>query len=140
MDTKVIGEVKTKLYPIASATVIEAGDLVTKSSGLIIKAVATSTQVARAQVAHASGGGTTIECTVGKVLLNMDCSDAYAVAQRGVEYDIAVSGAGKATINQSGTSKKVLMMALKQPNDLAVGDTTKVNVIINKPIDEALIA
>lgn len=141
MDTKVIGAVETKLYPIAAATVIEAGDLVAKSGGYIIKAVATSTMVSRAMEAHTVAMNMTkINVSVGRVRLLMDCSDAYAVAQRGVEYDIAVSGGGKATINQSGTTYKVLMMDLKQRDELAVDDTSNVCVVINKPIDDALIA
>ena len=141
MDTRVIGTVETKLYPIATSTVIEAGDLVAKSGGYIIKATATSTMVSRAMEAHIAAAGTTvINVSVGRVRLLIDSSDVYAVAQRGVEHDIAVSGGGKATVNQSGTTYKVLMVDLKQRSELAVGGTTDIAVIINKPIDHALIA
>lgn len=135
MDTKVIGPVRTMKCAIGASTVIEAGDLVALSSGLIIKATATSSKVARAMEAHASGGGTSIEVSKGRVELVMDSSDVFAVAQRGGEYDIAVDGNGKATINQSGNTYKVLMM---HPDENAgvVGATTNVKVVINKPIDD----
>jgi len=133
MDTKVKGKVRTKLYPIAAATVIQAGDLVALSSGLIIKATATSTKVARAMEAHAAGGPLTIEVSVGRVELQID-GDAYAVAQNGGEYDIAVDGSsGKITLDSDATSYKVLMVDPKQT--AAVGATTNIDVIINKPLD-----
>ena len=134
-DTRVIGPVRTRTRNIGNTTVIEAGDLVALSSGLIIKATATSAKVAVAMVAHASGDGTEIECSEGPVRLRMDASDVFAAAHRGVEYDIAVDENGKATINQSGTTYKVLMMS-PDNNAGTVGSASNVEVIINKPIDE----
>ena len=134
MDTQNRGKVRTMLALIADGTVIEAGDFVGISAGLIIKATATSPKVARATVAHASGGGTTIEITKGRAKVKMDSEDAYAVSQGAGEYDIAIDGNGKATINQSGTSYKVLMMDQKQL--AAVGASTNLLVTINRPIDD----
>ena len=125
----------TYRFAIANTTVIENGDLVALSSGLIIKATATSAKVARAMEAHASGDGTSIECSLGRAKLKMDASDAFAAAHRGGEYDIAVDGdSGAQTINQSGTSYKVLMMSPDE-NAGTVGSTSDVQVIINKPLD-----
>lgn len=134
MDFQARGEYKTMLLEKASATVIEAGDLVAKSSsGLAIKATATSTKVAFCPQGAASGA-LTCEVTVGQVELVGDSSDVFAESQRGEEYDIAVTD-GKQTINQSGTTYKVLMMDESQDAG-TVGAATSVKVRINKPISE----
>lgn len=135
-DTKIKGKVRTMICAIDDTTVIEEGDLVALSSGKIIKATATSEKVARAQEAHASGDGTKIEVTRGEIDLIMDAEDAFAVSQRGGEYDLAVDGSsGKQTIDQSNNTYKVLMVDSSQDAG-TVGSTDNVKVKINKPIDE----
>jgi len=125
------GEMRTMLCTIASATVIEAGDLVEVASGLIIKATATAAKIAYSPYASAVGD-TVIEVSVGEVELLMDCEDAFAVTQKGGEYDITSSAQ---TINQSGTTYKVIMIDPSQ--DAGVVDaTTDIKCKINKPLDE----
>lgn len=133
-DFRVRGDIKTMVLAKASATVIEAGDLVALSSGLAIKATATSAKVAFAPQAAASGV-TTVEASVGQFDMIGDASDVFAVAHRGTEYDIAVDGNGKQTVNQSGTTYKVLMVDPSQDAG-TVGSASNVRVRINKPIDE----
>ena len=133
MDTKIRGKVETCRMAIAADTVIEAGDLVALSSGLIIKATATSEKVARAMEAHAASGGSWIEVSRGNIEILIDASNAFAVTQRGGEYDIAVSGAGKQTVNTSGNTYKVLMIDPREVAD-QVGETTDIKCIINKPL------
>lgn len=118
----------------ASATVIEAGDLVALSSGLAIKATATSAKVAFCPQG-AVNGSLICEVSVGQIDLDGDASDVFAESQRGGEYDIAVSGGGKQTINQSENTYKVLMMDMTQDAG-TVDSASNVKVRINKPIDE----
>lgn len=133
-DVKIKGKVRSMICTIATGTVIEAGDLVALSNGLlIIKATATSTKVALALQASASGD-TEIEVTRGNVDILMDCEDAFAVTHKGGEYDIAVSGAGKQTLNQSGNTYKVIMVDPSQDAG-TVGATTNIKCVINKPLD-----
>ena len=132
-DTKNKGKVRSMICTIASATVIEVGDLVTMTNGLIVKATATSTKVARALQASAAGD-VKIEVTKGHVEFDIDSSDAFAVTQKGGEYDIAVDGNGKQTVNQSGTTYKVLMISNSQDAG-TVGATTNIRCMINKPLD-----
>jgi len=136
-DVKNKGKVRSMICTIATATVIEIGDLVAISAGLIIKATATSTKVAMALQASASGD-VKIEVTRGRAEILMDSSDAFAVTHKGGEYDIAVSGStGKQTVNQSGTSYKVIMIDPSQDAGI-VDATTNIKCIINRPIDEML--
>jgi len=126
---------RTKLATKDTATVIEAGDLVAIASGLIIKATATSTKIAYAPNA-APAGVTTVDVTQGNdFLLRGDAESNFAVTQKAGEYDIAVDGTtGKQTLNQGGTTYKVLMVDFGE--DAGVVDAaTNINVKINKPID-----
>ena len=136
MDFRAIGEYKTKLRAKASATVIEAGDLVAIASGLIIKATATSTRLGFCP-SGAAAGETTIEVTIGQVDLKGDASDVFAVAHRGLEYDIAVSGGGVQTINQSGTTYKVLQMDSSDDAGV-VASASDVKVRIIRPLESSL--
>jgi len=133
-DTKITGKVRTMRCTIASATVIEEGDLVTLSNGLIVKATSSSTKIARAMEPSASGD-TKITVSRGRLEIKIDCEDAFAVSHKGGEYDIAVDANGKQTLNQSSTSTKVLMVDPSQDAG-TVGATTDIKCIINKPIDD----
>lgn len=134
MDFRARGEYNTMLLEKAAGVTIEAGDLVALSAGLAIKATATSAKVAFCPQGAASAD-LKCEVTVGQVDLIGDSSNVFAESQRGTEYDIAVSGAGKQTINQSGTTYKVLMMDESQDAG-TVDAATNVKVRINKPISE----
>ena len=136
MDAKIVGDVqlRTKLCTTASATVIEAGDLVAMNSGLIIKATATSAAVGYAPKGCADGE-TQVEVSVGNdFLLKMDAEEDFEVAQKGVAYDIDVDGAtGKQTLNQSGTTYEVLRVDISE-NAGTVDSKEDVLVRIEEPI------
>jgi hypothetical protein len=124
-------KMRTRLMPIATATAIEAGDLVTVSSGLIIKAVALSDVVGYAPNAHPANSGTTIEVSVGNDFTLRGTMDVvFAAAYRGVEYDINDT---TQTIDQGGTSKKVLKVSTATDAGV-VGSASNVEVRINKPL------
>jgi len=121
---------RTIIAPIATDTVIEAGDLVTVSSGLIIKAVAASTTLAFSPKAHVANSGTEIEVTVGNDFTLTGTMDVnFAAAYRGVEYDINDT---KQTIDQGASVTKVLKVSIGADAG-TVGTATGVNVRINKP-------
>jgi len=121
---------RTIIAPIATDTVIEAGDLVTVSSGLIIKAVAASTTLAFSPKAHVANSGTEIEVTVGNDFTLTGTMDVnFAAAYRGGEYDI---NAITQTIDQGASVTKVLKVSIGADAG-TVGTATGVNVRINKP-------
>ena len=130
-DFKAIGQYDTVLATIASATVIEAGDLVTESSGLIIKAVAGSTSVAFAPAGSADGE-TEIEVTNGRVDLIGTADANFAVTMKGTEVDLV--GTTTQLIDVGASSTNVLLVSMKQDAG-TVGATTNVKVEINKPIN-----
>ncbi len=124
-------KLRTIIAPIASATAIEAGDLVGISSGLIIKAVDTSTKIAFSPKAHPANSGTSIEITVGNDFTLLGTMDvAFAAAYRGVDYDI---NATTQTIDQGGTTYKVLTVGCGNDSG-TVGSASNVEVRIAKPI------
>ena len=135
MDFKAIGPYTTGLLTKAAGVTIEAGDLVALASGLAIKATATSARVAFCP-SGAVSAALVCEATIGQVRLKGDASDVFAAAQRGLAYDIAVSGGGKQTINQSGTTYKPLMMNPK--NSGVVGAEENVDVMIVRPLESFL--
>lgn len=121
---------RTIIAPIATATVIEAGDLVTVSSGLIIKAVAASTTVAFSPKAHPANSGTEIEVTVGNDFTLVGTMDVvFADAYRGGEYDINDT---TQTIDQGGALTKVLKVSIGTDAG-TVGTASGVIARINKP-------
>ena len=124
-------QVRTKRCVIASAEVIEAGDLVTLSSGLIIKAVAASTAVAYATEASAVGD-TLIDVTVGNDFTLRGTADAnFAVTQKGTEVDIV--GTTNLLIDVGASTTDVLKVGIASDAGV-VGATTNVEVRINKPL------
>jgi hypothetical protein len=130
-DFKAIGQYETVLATIASATVIEAGDLVAMSSGLIIKAVAASAEVAFAAGASAVGD-TKIEVTNGRVDLIGTGDAVFAVAQKGTEVDIV--GTTTLLIDVGASTTDVLRISAKEDAG-TVGSTDDIKVEINKPIN-----
>lgn len=124
-------QVRTKRCVIASATVIEAGDLVTLSSGIIIKAVAASTEVAYAIEASAVGD-VLIDVTVGNDFTLKGTADAnFAVTQKGTEVDIV--GTTNLLIDVGASTTDVLKVGIGEDAG-TVGATTDVEVRINKPL------
>lgn len=116
----------------ASETVIEPGDLVELSSGLIIKATATAAAIAWCPNGGAAGE-TEVEVTVGNDFDLLGTGDGnFAVAYKGTEVDLA------GTTNQvidvtGGTTYKVLKFGIGKDTGV-VGSTENITVRINKPL------
>jgi len=125
-------KVRTVWATKASATVIEAGDLVELSSGLIIKATATAAAVAWAPNG-AGDGETEIEVTVGNDFTLLGTGDGvFAVAYKGTEVDLA--GTTDLVIDVTGgTTYKVLKFGIAKDTGV-VGETTNITCRINKPL------
>jgi hypothetical protein len=122
---------RTKRCVKASATVIEAGDLVTLSSGLIIKAVAASTAVAYAPDG-AAAGETDIDVSIGTDFTLIGTGDAvFADTMKGTEVDIV--GTTNLLIDVGASSTDVLKVAIGQDAG-TVGSTANIEVKINKPL------
>lgn len=134
MDFKIVGGlhgVPTVLATIASATVIEAGDLVALSSGLIVKAGAADTAVAYAP--HGSAAGETkIEITVGNDFLLEGTADAnFAITDKGIECDLV--GTTNLLIDLGESTTDVFKVDVSE-NAGTAGSTANVRVKINKPL------
>jgi hypothetical protein len=116
---------------ISDSTVIEAGDLVELSSGLVIKATATAAAVAWCPDGHASGDGTAVEVTVGNDFTLVTTGDeVFAAAYRGVAYDINTT---TQYIDYGGTTYKVLKVGIDEGAGV-VGTAAGVTVRINAPL------
>lgn len=123
-------KVRTVIATKGSSTVIEAGDLVAMSSGLIIKASSSSTAVALCPKGGANGD-TTVEVTVGNDFTMLGTADdVFAVAYKGVEYDINDT---TQTIDWGASSTKVLKCGISEKAG-TVGSASNVVVRINKPL------
>jgi len=123
---------RTAICTIASATVIEAGDVCEASSGLPIKGTATATKLAYSPFACASGT-TQIELTVGNDFVLQGTGDAvFAVADKGTAADLIVD-TGAQQIDVSGSSTNVFIVTMSQP-DAVVGSATGINVVIALPL------
>ena len=134
MDFKIVGGlhgVPTVLATIASATVIEAGDMVTLDDGLIVKAGAASAAIAYAPNGSADGE-TKIEVTVGNDFLLEGTADAnFAVTQKGTEVDLVGTTTLLIDVGESATD--VLKVDISE-NAGTVGSVDNVRVKINKPL------
>lgn len=116
---------------IADDTVIEAGDLVTISSGLIIKGAAASAKLAFCPDGHASGDGTDVEVTVGNDFTLVGTGDeVFAAAYRGGEYDLNDT---TQTIDYGASTTDVLTVDISEDAGV-VGTAAGVTVRINKPL------
>lgn len=124
-------KIRTTRAVIDDDTVIEAGDLVAISAGLIIKATSTSAAVAWCPNGHAADSGTSVEVTVGNdFTLKTTPEAAFAIAYKGGEYDINDT---TQTIDWDGTTYKVLKIGIGA-DQAAAGATSDVIVRINKPL------
>ena len=134
MDFKVVGGLHglpTVLATIATATVIEAGDLVTLSSGLIIKAVAASTQIAYAPYGSAAGE-VKIEISKGNDFMLEGTADAnFAVTIKGTFVDLV--GTTNLLVDVGASTTDVFQVDASE-NAGTAGSTAKVHVKINKPL------
>lgn len=126
-------QVRTRLAEIASATVIEDGDLVTlDSNGLVIKAVAASTKLAYATKGSADGD-VEIEITVGNDFTLLGTGDAvFAESMRGSEVDLVGTTTQLIDVGLSATD----VLRIVPYNDAGtVGSASNIEVRINKPLD-----
>ena len=119
-------------YEIASATVIEAGDMVAlDAGGLVIKAVAASTQIAFTEVGSADGETLISIVTDDRVKYKGTGDAVFAKAQRGTEVDLV--GTTTQLIDVATSVTDVLKIAWGLDAG-TVGSTTDIIVTINKPI------
>ena len=124
--------VPTVFITKASATVIEAGDLVALDTGLAIKATAASTALAYAPNG-AGDGETKIEVTVGNDFLLEGTADAnFAVTNKGTEVDVVVASTVQ-KIDLGSSTTDVLKVDISE-NAGTVGSANNVRVKINKPL------
>lgn len=134
MDFKVVGGINgvpTVLAPIASATVIEPGDLVSISSGLVVKAAANSTVLAYCPNGSAAGE-TQTEVTVGNDFVLEGTADAnFAAANRGAEVDLVVTN--NVQLIDLGESTTDVFKVSIGVDAGTVGSKNNVRVRINKP-------
>lgn len=117
---------------VASATVIEPGDLVALSSGVIVKAGASDTAVAYCPKGSADGE-TICEVTLGNDFTLVGTADAnFAVTNKGTEVDLVVS-TGTQLIDLGESTTDVLKVGISDTAG-TVGAATTVEVRINKPL------
>jgi len=123
---------RTRVAEIASATVIEPGDLVTMTSNLIVKADENSTALAYA-INGSAAGETSIEITEGNDFTLVGTGDAvYSEDYRGDLVDLVMS-----TNDQQidvGTSSKKVFQIIGAEDSGVVGSASNIEVRINKPI------
>jgi hypothetical protein len=116
-----------------SSTVIEAGDLVTLSSGLIIKAVAASTALAYAPNG-AANGETEIDVTIGNdfTLIGQQNADAvFAVTMKGTLCDL--KGTTDLIVDSDTSSTNVFQIGISKDAGV-VGSAANIEVRIVKPL------
>lgn len=125
-------QVRTVLATKDSATVIEAGDLVALSSGVLIKATATSSEIAYAPKG-AAAGTTECEVTVGDDFELVGIADAnFAVTDKGAIVDMIVT-TGQQLIDLGESTYDVFKVAIDKDAG-TVGAEENVVVKINKPL------
>jgi hypothetical protein len=126
-------QVRTVKCTIASATVIEAGDLVTLDAGLVVKAAANSARVAWAPNGSANGE-TEIDVTVGNDFTLQGTSDENfaAATHKGAEVDLVVD-TGTQLVDVGESTTDVFRVGVSQDAGTE-GAKTNVEVRINKPL------
>lgn len=126
-------KVRTRIMKKASDTVIEAGDIVALTNGLIVKAVAASAAIAFCP-AGAPAGETEIEVTTGNdfTLIGLNAADAvFAVAQGGDLCDL--KGTTTQIIDNDTSSTNVFVISPAKDAGV-VGSALNIEVRINKPL------
>ena len=123
---------RTRVAEIASATVIEAGDLVGMTSNLIVKAGAATTALAYA-INGSAAGETSIEITEGNDFTLVGTGDAvYGEDYRGDLVDLVM-----ATNDQRidvGTGSTKVFQIIGAEDSGTVGSASGIEVRINKPL------
>jgi len=121
----------TKTLAIASATVLEEGDMCALTAGLATKGVAAST--ALAYVAEASAvGDTTVKVVATPGVVYEGTGDAvFAAAQRGTEVDLV----GTTTLLIDVGASTTDVFKIEAGTDAGtIGSTAGILVSINKPL------
>ena len=135
MDFKIhksSGVNRTATLEKASATVIEAGDLVALVSGLAIKATAASTAIAYCEGGWADGE-TEIQVVVDATLEISGTADAnFAVTNRGTEVDLVVNSTNQEI--DLGASVTDVFKILPGTDAGTASSAENVRVTINKPL------
>lgn len=134
MDFYVVSDetLRTVICTIASATVIEAGDLCEYSAGLPVKATETGAALAYSPAASAAGD-TQIELTVGNDFVLSGLANAvFDVAYKGTEVDLIVD-TGVQEVNVGASVTDVFVVDISE-NAGVVGSARDVRVRINKPV------
>lgn len=133
MDFKLKSDdrLKTRTCTVATDVVIEAGDLVTLTSGLIVKAIAASTAIGYAPEGSANGE-VTIEVSIGNDFTLVGTGDAaFAVTMKGAEVDIV--GTTTLLIDVGASSTDVLKIGIGTDSGVATV-AAGIEVQINKPL------
>ena len=128
--TLVDGEqLRTVRVPIASGTVIPAGDFAGMTAGLAVDAAAATAAIAWCPKGSANGE-TVCELTVGNDFTLSGTGDAvFAASQRGTEVDLTAAQ----LIDVGASVTDVLKIDISE-NAGVVGATTGIVVRINKPL------
>ena len=123
---------RTRVAEIASATVIEPGDMVTMTSNLIVKAGANSAALAYA-INGSAKGETSIEITEGNDFTLVGTGDeVYSEDYRGDLVDLVVDN-GTQKIDVGESSKDVFQIIGAEDSGV-VGSASGIEVRINKPL------
>lgn len=123
---------RTRVAEIASATVIEPGDLVTMTSNLIVKADESSTALAYA-INGSAAGETSIEITEGNDFTLVGTGDeVYSEDYRGDLVDLVVdNGTQQIDVGESSTD---VFQIIGAEDSGTVGSASGIEVRINKPL------
>lgn len=123
---------RTVICTIASATVIEPGDIVKLATGLIVKDDAAGSKVAYAPSGSADGE-TKIDVTVGNdFVLKGTTDDNFAVTDKGILCDIVMDGSTQ-KIDIGTSSTDVFQVDIAEDAG-TVGSKLNVHVKIEKPL------
>jgi len=134
MDFKVVGDelLRTVICTIASAVVIEAGDVCELDTGLIVKGTATGARLAYSPNASAAGD-TQIELSVGDEFVLEGTGDAaFAVTQKGTEVDLVVTSTVQ-LVDVGASSTNVFRIDASE-NAGTAASIEKIRVRINLPL------
>ena len=128
--TLVDGEqVRTVRVPVASGTVIPAGDFAGMTSGLAVDAIETTAAIAWCPAGSADGE-TVCELTVGDDFTLKGTGDAvFALTQKGTEVDLTAAQ----LIDVGSSSTDVLKIDISE-NAGTVDSASNIVVRINKPL------
>lgn len=123
---------RTRVAEIASATVIEPGDLVGMTNNLIVKADANSTALAYA-INGSATGETSIEITEGNDFTLVGTGDEeYSKGCRGGLVDLVVNnGTQQIDVGESSTD---VFQIIGAEDSGTVGSASGIEVRINKPL------